>query len=806
MNTLRQVVQKVWHGESLNGDDIVALVLLLAMIASLAHLLTMLITRWGDRHIALKSLAASLLVHTVCILGLEVFDPLDPNRLMAATVEYRPPTVETHILVESADSVALNASGNTPLPDRPTAPDIRLQRLPTDSRQMQLPEIPDREQQVLQELRTEMDNVSQFEPSDAAAAAVPVDNGERGPTQVAAEDPRSDLDTVYERSTADVYVPESERTPTERGALVPEDSPRERELPAGAVRKLDSEIELDDVSIAATTSSESSTAISLPLVEPLEVPRRASAPLTGTDPLDTAGLSLEQPSERTLPARSFESRLPRPERSFATENPADRPVRDTFSTPRTEVPLSTDYNEVRVGRVAPLMSDALRSAAMLVDTDVHNIRPRDSVAPTYQLRNQEQRREAARHFGGTSESESAVERSLSWLASVQSPGGYWDAEEFGAGQVEVDEQGVQRNFAGRDADNGLTALAVLSFLGAGYTHEQGKYAVEVDRALAWLIESQHEDGSLGGDAGHYARMYCHAMATYALAEAFGMQKRDLIFGPIVPPDVLQAAATGANSMHAAALASCGVPMLASFSVSEYSSATVTDLVAYNLRKVDDVRLRAALLRAVTFTISQQDPDSGGWRYRFGQEGDVSMFGWQMMSLKSVEIAGVRLDPRVRQRMVEFLNSVRQGRAGGLFGYRRGEKITPVMTAEALFCQQMLGYPRDSPSSRESVDYLLQNMPRLSELNLYYWYYGTLAMYQFGGEPWEQWNTSVRDSLIQHQRIDGPFAGSWDPDGPWGRYGGRIYSTALATLTLEVYYRLLPLYRMNDAAGEQAPGR
>ena len=38
-----------------------------------------------------------------------------------------------------------------------------------------------------------------------------------------------------------------------------------------------------------------------------------------------------------------------------------------------------------------------------------------------------------------------------------------------------------------------------------------------------------------------------------------------------------------------------------------------------------------------------------------------------------------------------------------------------------------------------------------------------------------------------------FAGSWDPSGPWGRYGGRLYSTAISTLTLEVYYRLLPLY-------------
>jgi hypothetical protein len=96
-----------------------------------------------------------------------------------------------------------------------------------------------------------------------------------------------------------------------------------------------------------------------------------------------------------------------------------------------------------------------------------------------------------------------------------------------------------------------------------------------------------------------------------------------------------------------------------------------------------------------------------------------------------------------------------------------------------------------------VQYLLDHQPRLSELNLYYWYYGTLAMYQYGGKPGERWNAAVRDPLIDQQVADGDNAGSWDPNGPWGRYGGRLYSTAVATLTLEVYYRLLPLYRMNE---------
>ena len=79
------------------------------------------------------------------------------------------------------------------------------------------------------------------------------------------------------------------------------------------------------------------------------------------------------------------------------------------------------------------------------------------------------------------------------------------------------------------------------------------------------------------------------------------------------------------------------------------------------------------------------------------------------------------------------------------------------------------------------------------MDLYYWYYGTLAMKQFGDPEWSQWNVRIRDLLIAEQVHDGEFAGSWEPRDPWSGYGGRIYSTAMATLCLEVYFRFLPLY-------------
>ena len=171
---------------------------------------------------------------------------------------------------------------------------------------------------------------------------------------------------------------------------------------------------------------------------------------------------------------------------------------------------------------------------------------------------------------------------------------------------------------------------------------------------------------------------------------------------------------------------------------------------------------------------------------------MSMFGWQLMALKSAEVAGLPIRKETRSAMLKFLRDGAQGKEGGLASYLRGERVKPSMTAEALFSRQILGMDPDHPAAQEAVSYLLQHLPRETEPNLYYWYYGTLAMYNHGGKPWQEWNESLRDTLVRTQRRTGHVVGSWDPTDPWGAYGGRLYSTAVATLCLEVYYRFLPM--------------
>ena len=115
-----------------------------------------------------------------------------------------------------------------------------------------------------------------------------------------------------------------------------------------------------------------------------------------------------------------------------------------------------------------------------------------------------------------------------------------------------------------------------------------------------------------------------------------------------------------------------------------------------------------------------------------------------------------------------------------------------MTAEALVCREFFGLSLVG-AGNEAGDFLLTQLPGKGPSNFYYWYYGTLAMFQLQGDRWTKWNEAVTGALTRSQRGEGDAGGSWDPDPLWGGYGGRVFSTALGTLCLEVYYRYLPLY-------------
>lgn len=198
---------------------------------------------------------------------------------------------------------------------------------------------------------------------------------------------------------------------------------------------------------------------------------------------------------------------------------------------------------------------------------------------------------------------------------------------------------------------------------------------------------------------------------------------------------------------------------------------------------DESAIRSAAA-AVRFTTANQHPTTGGWRYIKGDPGDLSQLGWQAMVIDGGKRASIPVSPSAIAGASTFLRSVRAGQNGGLACYRPGEAPTRTMTAEALATRLLLGESIPQNEIDEAEAFLLRQPPGVGKDNYYGWYYTSLALHQLQDDAWRQWNASMKSRLLSRQ-LPG---GSWPTDDEWGGYGGRVYTTAMATLCLEVYYR------------------
>ena len=377
-------------------------------------------------------------------------------------------------------------------------------------------------------------------------------------------------------------------------------------------------------------------------------------------------------------------------------------------------------------------------------------------------RERDKRDQALERFGGSRKTQRAVADGLGWLAAHQRSDGIWDRRRFDRICPEHDRcSQTALTHLDRDADVGMSALAALAFLGAGYTHVDGPYAEHLSRAFSYILAQQDIEG--GFSAGSGFQMYNDAIATIAIAEASALTKDPVFEQP---------------------------------------------------------------LRLAVAHLARAQQPTGGWDYaddpKTGRS-DTSITGWVVMAIKSAQAAGVAAPVSTRFRMLKhFENATEPGgrvwyadkpaRAKpGARPYKR--RYGPAMVATALFARSAFGFQLDDRVSKTQIEKLLRDLPNLNKLRQrdapglhseYYWYYGTLAMFNLGGDAWKQWNLALRTAVLEYQerpvRKDGSKRhgyGSWPAYGPgwgrWGRTGSRIYATAINTLTLEAYYRYVPAY-------------
>ncbi|MBI3828109.1 MAG: hypothetical protein HY291_01240 [Planctomycetes bacterium] len=360
------------------------------------------------------------------------------------------------------------------------------------------------------------------------------------------------------------------------------------------------------------------------------------------------------------------------------------------------------------------------------------------------------RNELRDQHGGSAQTTDAVRRGLAYLRTQQETDGSWAAR---TDNLRIKGDKSQANDF-KWAKHGLTALALLAYLGEGETwlpvagNNPGPYAAPIKNGLTFLMKSQDDqNGRFGPPDGNF--MFNHTLATMAVAEAAGMS--------------------------------------------------------------GDPYLREAARKGVEL-IERTQGSRGGWGYRdeLKQRQDTSVTAWALQALNAAQQAGLKVSPEVLQKAQKFLDDVTDPRAGTVFYGVEGEasgipkQATPSYAGVTLMLRQLLGESSTSPvvrmlsrrtaeihprSKKEwGKDWTDKNTDLDKERALTFdphrLYFSTYGLFYFGGDEWNQWNTALVPVLLEMQDRDG----AWRANDIWSVKVGATYSTALCVMTLQAYYR------------------
>jgi hypothetical protein len=366
--------------------------------------------------------------------------------------------------------------------------------------------------------------------------------------------------------------------------------------------------------------------------------------------------------------------------------------------------------------------------------------------------------------GNCKHSEDAVDRALRWFKKHQSANGQWDVVAYpnnctdAGAKCEPGDPGAWNSKSATDV--AATGYALLCFLGAGYDHRmQSKYRATVRKGIDYLLSVQAADGLWG------ERNYEHPVATMAIAECYAMSN---------DPDLKEPA----------------------------QKAVKVILARQNQDKKGKDSAYASL----------------GWDYiNPTDRNDSSVSGWNVMALKSAAAAGLSVGNGLAGAKVwlkkaweaanpnhAVLKDPYQDESSFPYTWdsatnaivlEKGAEHHDLAPVGAL-CAVFLGHKSGDMMLESLCNYVMNHQfPASYPTNTYYMYYNTLAIFQAGGERWTKWNNSVRDMLVNAQRKSADcFDGSWDWQGTKfpGSNTGRVISTAYCCLSLEVYYRYVPI--------------
>lgn len=327
--------------------------------------------------------------------------------------------------------------------------------------------------------------------------------------------------------------------------------------------------------------------------------------------------------------------------------------------------------------------------------------------------------------GGTPQCEEAVVKSLRWLKKQQNKDGSWG--------------GAPHNYK-----CAMTGMALLSYLAHCETPLSEEFGETVLKGISFLVDQGMKNPVLSLVPQRNEVSYDHAVATYALCEAYTFCKQ------------------------------MDIPSIS------------------NLEKV--------VIKAVDKIVDNQNTD-GGWAYNYntkaGAHTDLSVTGWNVQALKAAEHGGIRPSKG------EIRTALRKNvMPDGKFSYKEnGNMPRSSLVGVGVLSLQMTGNGSDS-AARKGLDWIKNNVKTLQwgqgsgtenvKSNLYMHYYCVQAAMNRGGDVWTSYNKAFRDAVLSGQNADGSFRKN-----DVGYVSGmsnkseNIYRQCLATLMLETYYRFLP---------------